>query len=123
VVFVGFGFTQTAHNLFRESCVSWRKTMKKHNASLAEVRELVQEVLDEKFIKQSYPENITDLVCLAIEENTAWHIRYKQLVESYSKWGVNSQIGRSTLQLTGLKNLGIHATATSSLITTYTRLG
>ncbi len=97
--------------------------MKRHNASLLEVRELVQEVLNEKFKKQSYPENITDLVCLAIEENSDWHKRYGQLVESYSKWGVNSQIGRSTIQLTGLKNMGLHAKATSSLIKTYTRLG
>jgi hypothetical protein len=119
-----FGFTQIAHNLFfRESSVSWRETMKNHNARLTPVSELVQEVLDEKFKKQSYPDNITDQVCLAIEENSAWHNRYKHLVESHSKWSVNSQIGRSTLQLTGLKNLGLRATATSSLIKTYTRLG
>jgi hypothetical protein len=97
--------------------------MIRHNGSLPEVRELVQEVLDEKFKNQSYPENITDLVCLAIEENSDWRKRYGQLVGSYSKWGVNSQIGRSTLKLTGLKNLGLHASATSSLIKTYTRLG
>lgn len=97
--------------------------MKTHNSSLSLVRELVQEVLDEKFKKQSYPENITDQVCLAIEENSAWHNRYKQLVESYNKWTVNRQIGRSTLQLTGLKNLGLQSSATNSLIKTYTKLG
>ena len=97
------GFTQIAHKLFRESSVSWRETMKKHNASLMEVRELVREVLDEKFKNQSYPENITDQVCLAIEGNSAWLNRYKHFVESYSEWTVNSQIGRSTLQLTGLR--------------------
>jgi hypothetical protein len=118
-----FGFPKIAHDHLPESRVSWRETMKKHNASLTEVRELVQEVLDEKFKKQSYPENITDQVCLAIEENPAWRKRYDHLVESYSKLTVNSQIGRSTLQLTGLKNLGLQASATSSLIKTYTRLG
>jgi len=97
--------------------------MKKHNISLVEVRKLVQEVLDEKFKKQIYPENITDQVCLAIEENSTWRKRYDHLVKSYSKWTVNSQIGRSTHQLTGLKNLGFHAMATSTLIKTYTRLG
>jgi hypothetical protein len=118
-----FGFPKIAHDHLPESSVSWRETMKKHNASLKEVRELVQEVLDKNFKKQSYPENITDQVCLAIEENPAWRKRYDHLVESYSKLTVNSQIGRSTLQLTSLKNLGLHASATSSLIKTYTRLG
>jgi hypothetical protein len=87
------------------------------------VRELVQEVLNEKFNKQSYPKNITDQVCLAIEGNSAWLNRYKHLVKSYSEWTVNSHIGRSTLQLTGLINLGVSAKATSTLIKTYTRLG
>jgi hypothetical protein len=118
-----FAFTIIAHNHLLESSVFWRATMKKHNTSLVEVKELVQEVLDEKFKKQVYPENITDQVCLAIEENRAWRKRYDHLVESYSKLTVNSQIGRSTLQLTGLKNLGLHAIATSALIRTYTRLG
>ena len=97
--------------------------MKTHNASLEEVRELVQEVLNEKFKKQSYPENITDQVCLAIEENDSWLARYNHLKRRYGKSTVNSQIGRSTLQLTGLKNLGLSAKATSTLIETYTRLG
>ena len=97
--------------------------MKKHYTSLTEVCELVQEVLDEKFKKQSYPENITDQVCLAIEGNSAWRNRYNHLVESYSKLTVNSQIGRSTRQITGLRNSGMSAKATSSLIKTYTRLG
>ena len=97
--------------------------MEKHNASLMEVRELVQEVLDEKFKKQSYPENITDQVCLAIQENSAWRNRYNHLVESYGKWSINSQIGRATRHITGLRNLGLSAKAASSLIKTYTRLG
>ena len=97
--------------------------MKKHNTSLAEVSELVQEVLDEKFKKQSYPENITDQVCRAIEENPYWLARYNHLVRSYGQSTVNSHIGRSTCQITGLKNLGLSAKATSSLIKTYTRLG
>jgi hypothetical protein len=118
-----FGFPKIAHNHLLESSVFWRTTMKKHNTSLVEVKELVQEVLDEKFKKQVYPENITDQVCLAIEKNSTWRKRYDYLVESYSKLIVNSQIGRSTLQLTGLKNLGLHAIATSALIRTYTRLG
>ena len=100
--------------------VSWRKAMKKSNTSRP-VSELVQEVLDT--ISLPYPEDITDQVCLAIEGNTGWIKRYKSLVDSHSPKAVNSQIGRSTLQITGLRNLGLRAKATSSLIKTYTRLG
>ena len=87
------------------------------------VRTLVQKVLDTNFSSQSYPENITDLVCLAIENNSVWLSEYKNIVSEHSEWAVNSQIGRSTLQLTGLKNLGVQATATSKLIKTFTKLG
>ena len=94
--------------------------MKNRNVNLS-VSELVQEVLNN--ISQPCPENITDQVCLAIQNNAAWRNRYNRLVDSHSKWSVNSQIGRSTLQLTGLRNSGLRATATSSLIKTYTSLG
>jgi hypothetical protein len=95
--------------------------MKKSNTDITPVSELVQEVLNNML--QPYPENITDKVCLAIQNSTAWLNRYNYLVDSHGKWAVNSQIGRSTLQFTGLRNLGLRATATSSLIKTYTRLG
>jgi hypothetical protein len=85
------------------------------------VSELVQEVLDT--ISRPYLENVTDQVCLAIQRNNGWRNRYNVLVDNHGKRAVNSQIGRSTLQRTGLKNLGLRATATSSLIKTYTRLG
>jgi hypothetical protein len=95
--------------------------MRKRNPDMTQVSELVQEVLGN--ISPPYPENITDKVCLAIQNNSAWLSRYKYLLDSHGKWAVNSQIGRSTRQLTGLKNLGLHATATSELIKTFTRLG
>ena len=98
--------------------------MKKHNVSLAPVSELVQEVLDKKFKERSYPEDITDQVCLAIEKDrNGWLKRYNSLVREHGEHAVNSQIGRSTLQKTNLKNLGMRATATSKLIKTYTKLG
>ena len=96
------------------------KAMKNRNANTP-VSELVQEVLDN--ISSPYPEDITDQVCLAIERNVGWNKRYNSLVENHSPKAVNSQIGRSTLQLTGMKNLGERSKATSSLIKTYTRLG
>ena len=86
-----------------------------------EVSELVEEVL--MSIPQPWPEDITDQVCLAIERNPRWLARYRDLVETHGKQAVNSTIGRVTLQLTGLRNLGVHQEATSSLIKTYTRLG
>ena len=85
------------------------------------VRELVQEVLSR--IHTPWPPNITDLVCSNIEKNRAWQNQYDRLVAQYGKHGVNSQIGRSTLALTGLRNLGERERATSKLIKTFTRLG
>ena len=95
--------------------------MKTRNEISLTVSDLVQEVLVN--MSQPYPENITDKVCLAIQENGVWHNRYSRLVESHSKWSVNPQIGRSTLKITGLKNMGLRAKAESCLIKTYTRLG
>lgn len=95
--------------------------MKNRNEVGLAVSELVQEVLGT--ITPPYPENITDQVCLAIENNQAWRAIYDRLVVRHGKWPVNSQIGRSTLQITGLRNLGVSAKAASSLIKTYTRLG
>ena len=121
MIFVGIVFTEIEHSHFRESNISWSETMNNRNKVSIKVSELVQEVLGN--ISEPYPENITDQVCLAIQENNAWRNRYRRLVESHSKLSVNSQIGRSTRQITGLRNLGLSAKATSSLIKTYTRLG
>lgn len=85
------------------------------------VSELVQDVLNT--LKGPWPEDITDQVCIAIENDRHWNNRYNQLVAGHGKRAVNSQIGRSTLQLTGLRNLGRRKTANSSLIKTYTCLG
>ena len=95
--------------------------MKNQNDVSLTVSELVQEVLGK--IPRPYPKDITDRVCLEIEKNPAWHARYVRLVENHGKWSVNPQIGRSTLQITGLRNLGESAKAKSTLIKTYTKLG
>jgi hypothetical protein len=95
--------------------------MKNRNDVSLSVSELVQEVLGS--ISKPYPEDITDQVCLAIQKNDAWYRRYEHLLKNYGKWAVNSTIGRSTLQITGLRNLGVRSKATSRLIQTYTRLG
>jgi hypothetical protein len=85
------------------------------------VSELVQEVLDT--LRQPWPEDITDQVCLAIEKNDRWLNRYRLLAQQHGKHAINSQIGRSTLALTGFRNLGQQTRATSRLIKTFTRLG
>ena len=51
-----------------------------------------------------------------------WLARYRYLVGIHGKRVVNPSIGRVTLQLTSLRNLGERQEATSSLIKTYTRL-
>jgi len=84
--------------------------------AFGEVSALVEEVLTT--ISQPWPEDITDQVCIAIQQNQKWLNRYYQLVLRYGKSAVNQQIGRSTLQLTGLRNLGTRDKAESSLIET-----
>ncbi len=95
--------------------------MKNRNDVSLAVSELVQEVLGN--IPPHYPEDITYQVCLAIQGNPAWYARYKHLRETYGPSSVNPQIGRSTLQFTGLRNLGVRAKAKGTFIETYTKLG
>jgi hypothetical protein len=85
------------------------------------VSALVQEVLHRRL--EPWPENITDLVCQDIENDLGWRSRYRQLIKQYGIHAVNSQIGRSTLALTGLRNLGQRSKADSKLIKTFTKLG
>ncbi len=95
--------------------------MKNRSDVSLSVSELVQEVLGT--ISPPYPEDITDQVCLKIQGDPTWHTRYESLRKIHGKYAVNPTIGRTTLQLTGLRNLGLRAKAKSELITTYTRLG
>ena len=86
-----------------------------------EVSSLVEKALNS--IEQPWPSDVIDRVCLAIEQRSEWLARYHFLVKKHGRHAVNAQIGRSTLQLTGLRNLGARAAGTSSLIDTYTLLG
>lgn len=94
----------------------------------APVRDLVSVVLRRNF-KAPYPEDITDQVCLEIENDPDWLQRYKGLVEHFSSRGkdgkltVNSSIGWFTKELTGMVNLGVESRSRSTLIQSYSRLG
>ena len=75
------------------------------------VCDLVQAVLDSKF-SVSHPEDITDRVCLEIENDPDWLSEYHSLVEHFGSKGknglltVNSSIGWFTKDLTGMKTTG-----------------
>jgi len=85
------------------------------------VDDLVEQALHT--IERPYPRDVTDRVCQAIEGHPAWLPIYNDLVAASGKHAVNSAIGRTTLQLTGLESQGIHRAARSTLIKTYTELG
>ena len=85
------------------------------------VSDLVAQAL--RTIGQPYPSDVTDRVCLAIENNPTWRARYDYLVAEGSPHVVNSAIGRATVRLAGLESLGVTRAARSSLIKTYTELG
>ena len=85
------------------------------------VREVVQDAIDT--CVRPWPKDITDRACLAIQNDPGLLSRYDELVANYGKLVVNSLIGKSVLDLTGLRNLGERKTATSRLIKSYTCLG
>jgi len=100
----------------------------RESQAIQPVVDLVVEVLRSEF-KVPYPEDITDQVCLAIEQNPEWLGRYENLVLHYSQGGkkgkdiVNSSIGFYTKDLTGMVNMGEGQTAKSKLIQSYSKLG
>ena len=83
------------------------------------VLDLVSEVLDS--IPVPYSEDITDEVCLAIEQRPEWRQCYDDLAQDLRAWVVNNWIGIYTCQLTG-RTRGQQRLAKSVLIQTYSRL-
>ena len=73
-------------------------------------------------IQCPYPPDIIDRVCQAIQANPAWLRMYQEVVAEKGRHAVNSTIGRTVLQRTGLSNSGIRREARCSLIDTYTEL-
>lgn len=86
-----------------------------------DIKELVDEVL--ATFRPPWPRNITDQVCLSIQNNSTWLSTYNQLIGIHGEHTLNSNIGRYVREGTGLHNLGTRRKAESSLIKTYSELG
>lgn len=86
-----------------------------------DIQDLVAEVLNT--MNPPWPKNITDQVCLAVENSPVWLNQYNQLVGIYGKRTVNTSIGRYTRDLTGLHSLHKKQKAESTLIKTFSELG
>ena len=90
---------------------------------MEEIEILVQEILSS--YGEPWPEDITDCVFLAIEENPEWLDLYWRIVrelDAQEKNGqqiVNQYIGRCVRQLTTGRNLGRSYSPRSSLIQSY----
>ena len=74
-------------------------------------------------IERPYPDDVTDRVCQAIEQNPIWLAIYDDLVAESSPGVVNSAIGRRDAQAQRTWSLSAFTAATSTLIKTYTELG
>ena len=85
-----------------------------------DIRELVEAVLSR--MQLPWTPNITDRVCLAIEDNSAYLQRYQELAGIHGQHTVNRKIGEYTCEITGLHNSHKHVKAQSTLIKTYTKL-
>lgn len=104
-----------------------RRDFDSDHLATAPIRDLVADVLQARF-KAPFPDDITDQVCLAIENEKAFLERYESLVKQFSKgdyepWRVNNWIGQWTKDLTGMVNIQEGIPAKSRLIESYSRLG
>lgn len=84
------------------------------------VEELVQDVL--RTFSPPYGEDIIEEVCLAIDNDPAWHKRYDQLGDELGSGVVNCWIGRYTKASTGLKAIRVVGTKRRTIIKSYTIL-
>jgi hypothetical protein len=81
---------------------------------------LVQDVLGT--FSEPYSKDVTDDVCVAIEGNQEWRIRYTELATGLGNWNVNKYVGRYTKRITGRKNLHQNRNPRSTLIESYMKL-
>ncbi len=85
-----------------------------------DIRLFVEQVL--QTLEKPWPPDITDRICLAIEQKPDWLSYYKKLVEEFGELTVNSGIGYYVRELTGMGNTGHMATSKSQLIKSYSVL-
>ena len=84
------------------------------------VEDLVRKVL--LIISKPYSVDITEDVCLAIENNQFWRREYDDLVNTLGKHVVNRFIGIYTKQIAGLDVIREVKAKRSKIIETYTKL-
>lgn len=90
-----------------------------------EVEDLVKEVLATIPVRGH---DITDQVCLAIENNPEWRKRYDDLVAKFEQTSdvgrdiVNNWIGRYTKRITGMSVVRKNIPAKSTIIKSYSEL-
>ena len=82
-----------------------------------EIEELVEQIL--RRFGKPYPQDITDQVFLAIEQDPNKRKRYEIFVGQDNKATTNQWIGRLIKEYTGLKVKGICSEPESKLINTY----
>lgn len=87
------------------------------NRNTDDIRWFVNQVLHT--LKQPWPPDITDHVCLAIEKNPNWLSYYQKLVKEFGILTVNTSIGYYVREVTGMENTGRTATSKSRLIKSY----
>ena len=85
-----------------------------------EIGELVIQVL--RAMRQPWPPDVTDQVCLNIERRKDWFAHYQQLEKEFGKLTVNTSIGAYVKEITGMENTGRTAIAKSDLIQSYSVL-
>lgn len=73
-------------------------------------------------IAQPYPPNVTDRVCLAIEQRPEWLAEYNRLVKERGPQSVNSSLGAHVRDLTNMVSSGDRGMPESHLIKSYSLL-
>ncbi len=86
-----------------------------------EIRDFVAEIL--RGLRQPWPPDVTDKVCLNIESRRDRLSHYQKLVRDFGQPTVNASIGIYVKQLTGMESTGREATPKSGLISRYSVLG
>ena len=85
-----------------------------------DIEDLVRKIFSG--FSRPYPEDITDQVFLAIENNPEY-LRLYRLYSGQNTNGANAMIGKMVKELTGLKVKGTCRNPQATLIKTYTKLG
>ncbi|HAW09294.1 MAG TPA: hypothetical protein DCW42_09080 [Bacteroidetes bacterium] len=92
----------------------------KKGTHIEEIEDVLKAILRQ--IKIPYPNNITDLVFLALENNPTYLKQYKTYANEDTHIA-NAMIGKFVKNYTGMKVIGTCKNPRSKLIKSYTKLG